>query len=72
MDCVIDMDSARMLLNDPVLWPRVRDFLWNFTDQIHPTWLEDLNAEGRKLISSPRVKTWALAELGAEPCFPER
>lgn len=69
MDCVIDMDSARMLLNDPVLWPRVRDFLWNFTDQIHPTWLEDLNAEGRKLISSPRVKTWALAELGAEPCF---
>ena len=42
MDGLIDIDSARALVSDASLWPRVRDFLWNFASQIHPTWFDRL------------------------------
>lgn len=69
MDRVMDMDSARVLVNDPKLWPRVRDFLWDFTGQIHPSWLEGLNAESRRFIALPRVKARMLDELDVKTCF---
>ena len=71
MDRMIDVDAARALVADAALWPRVRDFLWDFAPQVHGSWLEDLGRatldEG--LMSSPRVKRFILSALGIEPCF---
>ena len=71
MDRMIDVDAARALVADAALWPRVRDFLWDFAPQVHGSWLEDLGRatldEG--LMSSPRVKRFVLSSLGIEPCF---
>ena len=39
MDCVIDIGAARALVADQALWPRVRDFLWDFAPQVHESWL---------------------------------
>ena len=39
---MIGIDEARMLVADADLWPRIRDFLWDFAPQIHPSWVEDL------------------------------
>ena len=83
MDRMIDVDAARALVADAALWPRVRDFLWDFAPQVHGSWLEDLGREtldgGRedetvaphvaRLMSSPRVKRFVLSSLGIEPCF---
>ena len=70
---LIDMESARALVSDQVLWPRVRDFLWDFAPQIHASWLEDLDAPlasaVSRLMSSPRIKRAILSSLGVEPCF---
>ena len=61
---LIDMESARALVADQTLWPRVRNFLWDFAPQVHPSWLD------RQVgLSNPRVKAWVLKELGVEPCF---
>ena len=35
----ISIDDARALVADEALWPRMRDFLWDFTPQIHASWL---------------------------------
>ena len=52
MDGVIAMEDARALVGDVKLWPRVRDFLWDFAPQVHESWLEDVlatkNAENAK------------------------
>ena len=40
----IAMDEARALVSDRVLWPRVRDFLWDFAPQVHESWLEGVFA----------------------------
>ena len=52
MDGVITMEDARVLVGDTKLWPRVRDFLWDFAPQVHESWLEDVlatkNAENAK------------------------
>ena len=52
MDGVITMDDARALVGDVKLWPRIRDFLWDFVPQVHESWLEDVlatkNAENAK------------------------
>ena len=58
MGRMIEMDEARALVADDVLWPRVRDFLWNFAPQVHESWLEGMAGgpvpvEG--LMSSSRV-----------------
>ena len=72
MDGVITMDDARALVGDAKLWPRVRDFLWDFAPQIHSSWLEGMQwreALDASLMSSPRVKRYILDSLGVEPCF---
>ncbi len=38
-DADITVEEARGLVSNPVLWPRVRDFLWNFAPQVHESWL---------------------------------
>ena len=66
MDGVITMEDARALVGDAKLWPRVRDFLWDFAPQVHESWLEP---EQLSLRDSPRVKRYILESLGVEPCF---
>ena len=76
------LDEARELVSDAELWPRVRDFLWDFAPQVHESWLEDVCGRetmdpGREvgsslvssLSSSPRVKRFVLDKLGVEPFF---
>ena len=73
-----DMEKARSLVADQALWPRVRDFLWDFAPQVHGSWLEALDErrEGQaesslvsSLSTSPRVKKMILSSLGIEPFF---
>ena len=80
---MIGIDEARNLVADAALWPRIRDFLWDFAPQVHGSWLEDLERETlderrenetvmshvSRLMSSPRVKRFVLDSLGVEPCF---
>ena len=79
----IAMDEARELVSDRTLWPLVRDFLWDFASQVHPSWTEGLwrapSDAGReaedcapiasRLMSSDRIKGHVLAALGVSPCF---
>ena len=83
MDCVIDIGAARALVADTVLWPRLRDFLWDFAPQVHPSWLEGLKILGsldnlesldrraflENLNGNPRIKALILSQLGVDPCF---
>ena len=70
MDGVITMEDARVLVGDTKLWPRVRDFLWDFAPQIHMSWLDDLpHSASLREMKSPRVKRYILESLGVEPCF---
>lgn len=57
MDGLIDIDAARALVSDAALWPRVRDFLWNFAAQIHPSWLDTLvfSRFESALVSPPEI-----------------
>ena len=64
----ITLDEARELVGDAALWPRMRDFLWDFAPQVHESWIESLKAEG-STIQSPRVKAYILESLGVEPFF---
>jgi len=66
------MEEARALVADRTLWPRVRDFLWDFAPQVHKSWLEGFEADSSLvlgLMSSPRVKRYVLDFLGVDPCF---
>lgn len=40
MDGVVDIEKARELVGNAALWPRVRDFLWDFAAQVHESWLD--------------------------------
>ena len=42
----ITLDEARELVGDAALWPRMRDFLWDFAPQVHESWMESLKVEG--------------------------
>jgi hypothetical protein len=64
----ITLDEARELVGDAALWPRMRDFLWDFAPQVHESWMEPLKVEG-STIQSPRVKAYILESLGVEPFF---
>lgn len=64
----LTLDDARALVNDALLWPRVRDFLWDFAPQIHASWLPELPVD-EALKNSPRVKSWLLETLSVEPCL---
>lgn len=63
------IEEARALVADAALWPRARDFLWDFAPQIHPSWLEGLGLGGVPCLSSPRVKKFILSSLGVESVF---
>ena len=66
----ISMDEARALVADQALWPRVRDFLWDFASQVHESWLGGLVAPNyQTLLASPRVKRHVLSSLRVTPCF---
>jgi len=79
----ITIDEARELVGDDVLWPRVRDFLWNFAPQVHESWLEGLQPPAlaacgggessapnpARLADMPRVRRFFLSSLGVEPAF---
>ena len=66
----ISMDEARALVADQALWPRVRDFLWDFASQVHESWLGGLVAPNYQiLLASPRVKRHVLSSLRVTPCF---
>lgn len=71
MDSVISIEAARTLVADAALWPRVRDFLWDFALQVHSSWMDDVNGiSGLPGISgSSRTKAYVLSSLGVEPCF---
>ena len=76
---MISIDEARALVSSQALWPRVRDFLWDFAPQIHESWLEGLDelelleqraqASGLVYLDSPRIKKSILDSLGVAPCF---
>ncbi len=38
----ITLDEARELVGDAALWPRMREFLWDFAPQVHESWLGGL------------------------------
>ena len=42
----ITIEEARELVSNRLLWPLVRDFLWDFEPQVHPSWVEDLFSRG--------------------------
>lgn len=67
MDGMIDMDKARELVADRSLWPRVRDFLWDFAPQIHASWREELAIPAN--LDTPRIRRYVLDSLGVTPCF---
>ena len=70
----VTIEEARALVADAATWPRVRDFLWDFAPQVHPSWIEGMGGESAAtlvpgLMPSPRVKRFVLENLGVEPCF---
>jgi len=75
----ITMEEARALVANTALWPRIRDFLWDFAPQIHRSWIEGLefleslegldNLDRPSILGRPRVKRFVLSSLGVEPCF---
>ena len=71
----ITMDEARALVSDTALWPLMRDFLWDFSAQVHRSWIEGLellaplNLDSQSILENPRVKRFVLERLGVEPCM---
>lgn len=76
----ITIDDARELVANGSLWPRLRDFLWDFAPQVHPSWIEDLKLSNSQtftlshsqtltLSNSHTFKRFLLSSLGVEPCF---
>ncbi len=70
-DMTMTVDEARELVSNPVLWPRIRDFLWDFAPLIHQSRLDGVaglsGADG--ISGDPRVKRYILSSLGVEPFF---
>ena len=65
------VEDARELVSDQLLWPLVRDFLWDFSSQVHESWIEGIpGLSGDSGVSSgSRVNRYILSSLGVEPCF---
>ena len=61
MDGVITMEDARALVGDAKLWPRVRDFLWDFAPQIHMSWLDDFTQRNREAESAETLVPSAIS-----------
>lgn len=64
----ITVEGARELVSSQLLWPRVRDFLWDFAPQVHSSWLEGAGLT-ENISCSVRAKNFLLAQLGVKPCF---
>ena len=64
----ITVEGARELVSSQLLWPRVRDFLWDFAPQVHSSWLEGAGLT-ENISCSVLAKNFLLAQLGVEPCF---
>lgn len=71
MDGVMDIASARALVGNAVLWPKVRDFLWDFAPMVDNSWLDGVQCGAlcKSLADSPRAKQFVLDALGIVPCF---
>ena len=66
----ITIEEARELVSNRLLWPLVRDFLWDFAPSIHASWMEGLQASDiPSQDASPRIKRFILDSLHVEPCF---
>ena len=68
----IVMEEARKLVSNRLLWPLVRDFLWDFAPSIHESWIVEKfrGLEVWEFGSFPsRVKRYILKALNVEPCF---
>ena len=57
----ITLDEARKLVSDRLLWPRVRDFLWDFAPQIHMSWLDDFTQRSREAESAETLVPSAIS-----------
>jgi len=64
----ITIEEARELVSNRLLWPLIRDFLWDFAPSIHESWIGSLEVEkfGK---TSPRVKRYVLESLDVKPYF---
>ena len=62
------IEEARELVSNRLLWPLVREFLWDFAPSIHESWIAGLEVWKSGSFSS-RVKRYMLSSLGVEPCF---
>jgi len=68
------VEDARALVANQALWPRIRDFLWDFAPQVHPSWLEAVPGLAELHLApeggmSPRIKRYVLDSIGVERCF---
>ena len=66
----ITMDEARELVSAPALWPRVRDFLWDFVPSIHESWLEDVFSRRDAEDASSSLRASAISASPREPSSP--
>ena len=61
----IVIEEARELVSNRLLWPLVRDFLWDFAPQVHPSWVEDLFSRRDAEAQSEKVAFEALGDSAA-------
>jgi len=61
------METARALVANETLWPKLRAFLWDFAPLVHPSHLSGGKAIAQD--ASPRVKRWILSAHDVEPFF---
>ena len=61
------IDEARELVANRLLWPRVRDFLWDFAPSIHGSWMEELKVVKLKVESSEDVAATNLQPSNLQP-----
>ena len=59
----ITLDEARELVGDAALWPRMRDFLWDFAPQVHESWLGGLAVRWLGSEGSAQSQGNAVAQL---------
>ena len=61
----IVIEEARELVSNRLLWPLVRDFLWDFAPQIHESWIVEkfrgLEVWKFRSLKGERRTKWQLA-----------
>ena len=61
----IVMEEARKLVSNRLLWPLVRDFLWDFAPQVHPSWVEDLFSRRDAEVQGGKVPFEGLGDVAS-------